>query len=142
MAESDVWHRLRDAGRKFGHFERIENMVGRGRPDVNYCVAGVEGNIELKQIARWPKRAETVVEVDHFTPQQRIWIRTRLSAGGRVYILLEVVHPSPLYVLLPGGWAIGALGKTATADAIVKASLLAEGPRFPIEKVIAEITAG
>lgn len=140
MAEHDLWHRLRDAGKKFGHFERIENMVGRGRPDVNYCVVGVEGNIELKQIARWPKKPETVVEVDHFTPQQRIWIRTRLSAQGRVYVLLEVVSPVPHYYLLPGSWCCGYLGVSATRDMIAKAALVAGGPRFPVEKMMAALT--
>lgn len=140
MAEHDLWHRLRDAAKTYGHFERIENMVGRGRPDVNYCVVGVEGNIELKQIAAWPKKPETVVEVDHFTPQQRIWIRTRLSAGGRVYVLLQVVRPTAVYMLLPGEWARLYLGLTATQEMIRRAALVSGGPRFPVEVLMAELT--
>lgn len=141
MAEHDLWHTLRDHGRKFGHFERIENMVGRGRPDVNYCVAGVEGNIELKQIARWPSRPDSPVSVPHFTPQQRIWIRTRLSAGGRVYVLLEVVRPVVWYGLLPGEWARVNLDRTATEEAVRLAALATGEGRFPVESLMAQLTA-
>jgi hypothetical protein len=141
MAESDLWKTMRDKVAAHGHFERIENMVGRGRPDVNYCVRGHEGNIELKQIKQWPAREETVVELDHFTAQQRLWIRRRCAARGRVYVLLEVVRPIPTYLLMRGTWARTFLGISATrADILRHADVVGAG-FFPTELFIDELTS-
>lgn len=140
MAEHDLWSTLRDRAKVHGHFERIENMVGRGRPDVNYCVRAHEGNIELKQIHAWPARLDTVVPIPHYTPQQRLWARSRLSAGGRVYVLLEVVRPLAHYFLLGGEWARLHLAKDATQADIRASALVTGAGRFPIDAVIAELT--
>jgi hypothetical protein len=140
MAEKDLWATMRDKVKFFGHFERIENMVGAGRPDVNFCVRGVEGNIELKQRNTWPARPNTVVEVDHFTSKQRTWIRTRLSAGGRVYVLMEVMRPRPEYLLFSGRWAIANLGLTATQVDCQNAALVWKTGAFPTDFIISAIT--
>lgn len=142
MAEKDLWAILRDRMKLHGHFERIENMVGRGRPDVNYCITACEGNIELKQIQNWPTREESIVRVEHFTPQQRIWIRQRVSAGGRVFVLLEVVRPVQSYFLLPGRWAWTELGKRATRAHIEHAAVAVGLGSFPTPAVLRELTAG
>ena len=140
MAEKDLWATLRDRMKLHGHFERIENMVGRGRPDVNYCIQSSEGNIELKQIQNWPTRAETVVPIKHFTPQQRIWIRQRCAAGGRVFVLLEVDRPIPCYFLLPGRWAWVELAKRATQDDVRRAAVATGIGSFPSAAVLAALT--
>lgn len=81
------------------HLVRIENEVGCGDPDVNYCLHGSEGWIELKHLRRWPVRASTVVRLPHFTQQQRGWLRARSEAGGRVFLLLQVERE---YLLFDG----------------------------------------
>jgi hypothetical protein len=141
MAEKDLWAILRDRVKTIGHFERIENMVGVGMPDVTYCVRGVEGFIELKQIKEFPARAGTVVSVDHYTPQQRIWARRRISAGGRVYLLLEVVRPTPTYFLYWSEWSRVHLGVTATESDCRRSALVTGVGKFPTPDLIREITA-
>lgn len=64
----------------------VENPALPGTPDVNY----VEGWIELKQLTAWPQKADTVVHVDNFTPQQRVWHIRRRLAGGTSWLLLQV----------------------------------------------------
>jgi len=64
----------------------VENRVYPGTPDVNH----VHGWIELKWLRSWPKNSETVVEIDHFTQEQKVWLRRRWRRGGTVYLLLQV----------------------------------------------------
>jgi hypothetical protein len=141
MAEKSLWRMLRDQTKRYGHFDRIENMVGRGMPDVTYCVRSREGFIELKQIPEWPVRAETVVSIEHYTPQQRNWARTRMSAGGRVYLLLGVVRPTG-YLLFHAHWALTHLAIDATQEHCWRAALVSEERRFPTQQLIEELTRG
>ena len=66
----------------------VENKAptGAGTPDVNY----IEGWIELKWLRRWPKKADTVVTIPHYTLGQRRWLRDRYNAGGSAWLLLQV----------------------------------------------------
>ena len=64
----------------------VENLVGPGTPDINY----IEGWLELKQLDAWPVRENSPVVIRHLTLQQKIWIRSRASHGGRVHLLLHV----------------------------------------------------
>ena len=70
------------------HAIRIEDMYSTGIPDINFT----GGWIESKDIpaTRAPKRADTIVRLDHYTPQQRAWHMRRTLAGGKVYVALEV----------------------------------------------------
>lgn len=64
----------------------IEPRIKSGIPDVNY----VHGWIELKELDAWPVRHSTIVQLPHFTPEQRRWLRRRHTAGGRAHVLLKV----------------------------------------------------
>jgi hypothetical protein len=64
----------------------VENPVYPGTPDVNF----VEGWLELKWLPDWPARKETVVHIDHFTPQQRVWLLKRSTHRGNARLLLCV----------------------------------------------------
>lgn len=123
----------------FGHFVRIENMIGSGHPDVSYCLSGVEGHVENKWRYRWPAKPEDVVTLDHFTPQQRLWIQARCNAGGRVYVFLEVEKPVATYLLLPGTWAWRFLGKVPRAD-IERAALVTGLGKFPLDRLVATLS--
>lgn len=81
----------------------VENSVYPGTPDVNY----MEGWIELKKISKWPKRVTTIIRINHFTPQQKVWLRRRWEAGGQVYLLLQVGQE---FLLFPGDKAALLLG--------------------------------
>lgn len=63
----------------------VENPTNPGTPDVNY----VDGWLELKWLRNWPKRPESVVQLEHYTPQQKLWIRRRTIAGGRCFLVLQ-----------------------------------------------------
>jgi hypothetical protein len=116
--------------RTVGDFQRVENMVGTGMPDVNYCIEGVEGWIELKQTQGWPRFSHKPLVLDHYTPQQRLWHRRRTSAGGRVYVMLQIVRPCT-YVLLPARWSAEHLGLDATQADIEVAALIHSLNQFP-----------
>ncbi len=131
--EAQLWATCRKHLSPHGDFERIENMVGVGRPDVNYCLRGTEGNIELKHVAVWPKGLNTVISIPHYTGVQRTWAKRRLAAGGRVYVLLQVADT---YMLLPGAWAREHLGIDAKGLDLRAAALVWSAGRFPTEDLL------
>jgi hypothetical protein len=135
--EASVWSTFKDHMTKYGHFDRIENMVGRGRPDVNYCVRGHSGDIELKCLPEFPKRLTTVVACDHFTPQQRNWIRKRARAGGSVFVFIKIEQ---WWALLPGEWARLHLGTDATAMMLHGAALVQSDRLFPEVPLLGALT--
>lgn len=67
------------------HGIAVENPVLPGTSDVNY----IDGWIELKWLRSWPKRPGTPVAIEHYTPQQKLFIRKRHSLGGRAFLLLQ-----------------------------------------------------
>jgi len=68
------------------HAVAVENSVGPGTPDINYA----DGWIELKWLRRWPARQDTVVRIDHYTPQQRVFAVKRRRVDGDCWMLLQV----------------------------------------------------
>lgn len=97
MAESDLRRAVISA---LTHLDAVsvENSAYPGTPDVNY----VEGWLELKWDREWPKREETVFRIEHFTPQQRVFLRRRWHRGGNAYLLLQVGRE---YLLFDGATA-------------------------------------
>lgn len=81
-----------------GHAVAVENAVEAGTPDLNYCVAGAEGWLELKQVPDWPKGIDTVIRIEHYTLHQRRWIHRRQVAGGRAGLVLQVADEVFLFM--------------------------------------------
>ena len=50
-------------------------MTNPGIPDINWCIDGVEGNLELK----WGVAGERAPKI---RPTQVVWFRGRIAAGG------------------------------------------------------------
>jgi len=92
MSESQYWQRtVRPALGSYGLLERIENSTGtKGTADVNYCLLGIEGWVELKHLRGWPVRATTRVRLPHFTLDQVLWHERRLKARSRTCLLAGV----------------------------------------------------
>lgn len=98
MKEADFWTarmgpRLAEACRTEGlrhHFERVENLVGVGTPDVSYTIAGVAGRIENKFSPRHPVYESTPVlgRKNGLRRSQVIWAYRQLRAGGIVFLLI------------------------------------------------------
>ena len=73
----------------------VENPACPGCPDVQH----IDGWLELKYLEKWPKRAATTVRIEHFSPQQRVWLYRRFRAcekrntkHGQVFLLLYVAE--------------------------------------------------
>jgi hypothetical protein len=89
--EQRLWDRLRKVAAGRLHTERIENVVGVGRPDVDTLVAGSFVPIELKQVPEWPKRATTRVLGDRGLSQvQKNWHLSWRRWGGTSLIVVGV----------------------------------------------------
>lgn len=88
----------------------VENPAYPGTPDVNYK----EGWIELKWLRYWPD-AE-VVRIDHFTPQQRVWLTRRWVKGGAAFLLLQVKMDWLLFDGKTAGEYVGRVGQQELRD--------------------------
>lgn len=90
------------------HWERIENSVGSGFPDLNWSWGGSEGLIELKHRHSPPVGEDTPVVFDTITAQQRLFWRQRWESGGNVFVLVRLGQE---FMLFSGWWACFNLGK-------------------------------
>lgn len=89
--EQRLWDRLRKVAAGKLYTERIENVVGVGRPDVDTLVSGSFMPIELKQIAAWPARPTTKVLGNKGLSQvQKNWHLTWRRWGGSSLIVVGV----------------------------------------------------
>lgn len=93
------------------HAIAVENPCLPGTPDVNF----IEGWVELKWIRTWPKGADTVVRLDHYTPQQKLWAYLRRRAGGQCWFLLQCGRE---WLLLDGVVAAQYVNKATKAELI------------------------
>ncbi len=89
--EQRLWDKLRKAAAGRVRMERLENLVGVGRPDVDSLVGGSVMPIELKQVASWPARAATKVLGDKGLRQaQKNWHLDWRRWGGQSMIVVGV----------------------------------------------------
>ena len=93
------------------HAVPVESPMTPGIPDVN-CTAGW---IELKHLNVWPKNPDNILQPRHFEPEQRLWLKKRIAAGGRAFVLLRV---SQHWLLCWGRHAADNLGVSWTAGAL------------------------
>lgn len=101
--EKAMWEAVRPLLAKLDPY-RIESHIIAGIPDVTIT----SGWIELKYLAEWPKRVDTIVRCDHFTVQQRVWLTKRVMAGGNAWLLLKVGKHE--WILFKGDVAARLLG--------------------------------
>lgn len=90
MKEKQVWRILQKHFKECGaRAHRIENLMREGCPDVNYCLDGVEGWIEIK-CPTLPKRASTILFGSNhkLSQQQKNWFKEQIDAGGRCHVLI------------------------------------------------------
>ena len=89
--EQRLWDRLRKAAAGRVHTERIENLVGVGRPDVDTLVSGSFVPVELKSVLSWPvKPATKVLGRSGLSQVQKNWHLNWRQWGGRSLIVVEV----------------------------------------------------
>jgi hypothetical protein len=86
------------------HAIAVENGCGLGCPDINY----VNGWIECKSMDAWPARADTPLQIPHYSQDQRVFATIRTRAGGEVYFFLKVGND---FLLFDGLMAADLVGK-------------------------------
>lgn len=71
-------------------FDRVENAIGSGMPDVNYCIEGIEGWLEIKSPVE-PKRPTTpLFGSNHNVSQEQInWFCRQRQSGGNSFLLIQ-----------------------------------------------------
>lgn len=87
----------------------VENSVHVGTPDVNY----IEGWLELKWLRSWPVKADTIVRLEHYTPQQRVWLMRRWVNGGKAHLLLQC---RSVWLLFNGDVAAEHVGRVSRSE--------------------------
>lgn len=100
MDEAGLWRKIRplliDA--VGGRWDRVENGVSAGMPDVNYCINGREGWLELKAARTFPTRNPNgpvfAMSANHPLLLSQInWHLKQDSVGGSSFIFAYVpVH--------------------------------------------------
>jgi hypothetical protein len=137
MSESLLWLRLRKKIGPFGHFNRIENSVVAGTPDVSFCINGIERFIELKYKNKFPANVKTpVFKRGGLRKAQIIWHYRRTKAGGKSFILSQI---GSLYLLHEGQYALSYNVMTkqkliSTAKLLCPSHL--QDPRILVEQLI------
>lgn len=66
---------------------KVGTSTRAGLPDVDYCIHGAAGKLELKYAERFPPRSFLKIRV---TPEQRRHLDEWQACGGRAYVLTGV----------------------------------------------------
>jgi len=94
MSEAGLWTTMRQqmgANKYWREATRHEDSLQTGIADVSFVSNnGFHGWMELKKLNEWPKRESTIVRIDHYTDDQRIWLARKGRAGGYTWLFLQV----------------------------------------------------
>ena len=90
MSEKTAYRSLKRAFKTSDRIERVENVLVTGMPDVNYCIEGAEGWVEIKSAPRIPAREATPVLKHKLSVEQQNWALKHLRAGGRLFYWVSV----------------------------------------------------
>ena len=117
MTEAHDWSTVRQALSPFGMMVRVENKLGKGTPDLAYCLRRVSGWLELKH------------DLSSLTLDQVMFAEGWAAAGGLAFMLWR----------RPGGWAIfNAAGMRAlySKTPAQESAILWESGPFPLKAVL------
>ncbi len=91
-SENALWQTFKRNMSVFGRFDRHEDKLSLGVPDISYCIfnGASKGWIELKYVEAPPKRASTIFRIDHFTREQKAWLRGRGESGDNCWVFLQM----------------------------------------------------
>jgi hypothetical protein len=76
-----------------------EDMYSEGIADLSFSARGVNGWIELKQIAKFPDNAEVKIKPVKYTAEQVNWINRKQRFGGHSFVFVKVGNED--YFLFP-----------------------------------------
>ncbi len=98
MKESSLSHILKIALTKLGIlFRRIEDACTPGTPDVYLRSHAGSAWVELKYVKEWPKRPATLVRIEHFSPEQKLWLLKEGQSGGLAWVFIQVADDYLLF---------------------------------------------
>ena len=103
MSEKDMRGKVIKALKSLDAFA-VENSCLPGTPDVNY----IEGWLELKWLRSWPSGNDTIVRLEHYSKEQRLFHRVRERKGGNMHLLLQCGRT---WMLFDGNTAAKYVGK-------------------------------
>ena len=93
-SESSLWKSLSKIMKHYWIARRLECSYPSGVPDVYYRLPHhgrwYPGWIELKYLPKYPKNRTLKIRIDHFTKEQKLWIRQELRTGGVSLLLLKI----------------------------------------------------
>ena len=94
MSEGKLWKDMHKNIDHLGHFSRVESHeTSSGIPDVDFCIKGVEGHVELKfGNNRAPRIRST----------QTRWFRHRVKEGGHPWMFTHIVIKKKDFYMLHG----------------------------------------
>lgn len=140
--EALLWADMKDEVSRLGHFERIENGVGSGVPDVSYSFRSRRGQrtgwLELKVIEHLPTHTtkEECVFVSHFRKAQRVWHTRYALYGGESFVLLYI-RREKRYWLFTGKEACRWMGRSlAKSDYAKMEKKMDHAGEFPTELLL------
>ena len=94
MSEANLWQNMRVAMGKPKHWleaTRHEDKLQSGICDVSFITKlRNHGWMELKQIKKYPARATSIVRVEHYTTEQKQFIRRKGKRGGMTFLFIQV----------------------------------------------------
>lgn len=107
-SEHALWQYIRIGIQHAGHLVRIETREqGVGTPDINYCLRGVEGHLELKY---WHRKSGFELRAT-----QHRWFQRREEAGGNSWVLAEYKNDETHWFALINGCKSRQMATTSSA---------------------------
>ena len=115
MSESALWKDMKKNIGHLGHFSRVESHeTSSGIPDVDFCINGTEGHIELKfSRDKTPK----------IRSSQVTWFRRRRKEGGNPWLFTHMILKGKDYYLLHDASKISGLATNRNVADWITASI-------------------
>jgi len=94
MSEANMWQNMRVKMGKPKHWleaTRHEDKLQSGISDVSFITRkGIHGWMELKHLKEYPKRESTIIRIEHYTPEQRQFLRRKGKRGGYTFLFVQI----------------------------------------------------
>lgn len=101
MSEKNAYLRLKErVSRPSDRWDRVENGIVVGMPDVNYCILGTEGWVEIKSPEEPARPTTSLFGSNHqVSVDQCNWMLRQANAGGISWLFIVTRQR---LMLLPG----------------------------------------
>lgn len=136
MLEKQLYQRIKEIEATYrgntARWMRVENVLLPGVPDVNYCINGVEGWLELKCPPVKANEQTSVFGGAHgLSPVQMAWALSQAQAGGRCFLLTANEHFTYLHDLcwLSERYSATVLNKLSRTE-FSRLAIVASGRKF------------